>query len=378
MLDTGVLSITQDVDSQEGTAFVRVTGTTADTINIAFDMYIGDGTGADGLCVNLGADRIGDRQHNDGVAVGFSLCFDEYARGGVVVRQDGTEVWSDISDATVSAFEDATWHAITLIITPTGDAAFTLDLDTCQGDVNIAAYSLPSQLYLGFSSRTGGLNNNHWIRNVAFGTNSKTQTRCLSTSEWNVAAPTCSASSVVAVSVTTHWGSSACASDHTMLYAGRVIGSSSSLAGSGANYMCLQPRDVECSDFSGTYNDSPHWWGGVMIQSGCTVRWGAPGETAQRCSSVTPSLPLALLLRVPSLPPSTLTTRHLLLVCLPVLIVDRCWVLEWHLAPFGEDTCNSGETVSQEQCEAAVLAIATAAGETPGRALQTGDGEKKP
>lgn len=45
MGDVGVLSITQNVGSQTGTAFAPVTGTSADAINVAFDMYTGDGSG---------------------------------------------------------------------------------------------------------------------------------------------------------------------------------------------------------------------------------------------------------------------------------------------------------------------------------------------
>ena len=161
-----VLSLTHNTANQEGTAFYQVTATTADTINVAFDMYIGDGTGADGLCVNLGENNLGGNNEEAGVAVGFSLCFTEYDGGDVIMRQDSAEVWSNLG----TTFQDETWHAITVAITPVGDAAFTLDSGVFHGTVNIAAYNLPSDLYLGFSARTGGATNNHWVRNVAFGT----------------------------------------------------------------------------------------------------------------------------------------------------------------------------------------------------------------
>ena len=181
VVDGDVLSITQaGQNSQRGTAFAPVDATTADRININFDMYTGDGSGADGLCVNLGNNNMGGRNGEDGVAVGFALCFDEWANGddhGVHMFQDGTIAFEDLSDCDnraaclpVSAFEDAAWHAIMVTISPSGDAVFTLDSDVYGGAGTLADYALPDPLYIGFSGRTGGATNNHWVRNVAFGT----------------------------------------------------------------------------------------------------------------------------------------------------------------------------------------------------------------
>ena len=77
------ISITQaGVGSQRNTAFVPVLATTSDSVSSSFDFYCGDGNGADGLCWNLGANTMGGRVEEDGVATGVSVCFDEWANSG--------------------------------------------------------------------------------------------------------------------------------------------------------------------------------------------------------------------------------------------------------------------------------------------------------
>ena len=66
-----------------------------------FQMYCGDGTGADGLCMNLGANDLGGRVGEDGVAQGVAVCFDEWANGGdhgVQLYYDGEAIWENIGE----------------------------------------------------------------------------------------------------------------------------------------------------------------------------------------------------------------------------------------------------------------------------------------
>jgi hypothetical protein len=44
-------------------------------------MYIGDGSGADGMCANVGNDDLGGRVGENGVTKGFAFCFDEWSNG---------------------------------------------------------------------------------------------------------------------------------------------------------------------------------------------------------------------------------------------------------------------------------------------------------
>ena len=75
-----VLQVTQLANSQSGEAYVSIPRLlSTDGIIVRYQMYTGDGTGADGQCVNIGANDMGGRNGEDGVAVGVALCFDEYA-----------------------------------------------------------------------------------------------------------------------------------------------------------------------------------------------------------------------------------------------------------------------------------------------------------
>ena len=120
MVDGDVLSVTQVAGSQSGTAFVSVPVTAADSVSIMFDLYCGDGSGADGMCANLGKNSLDGRAGEDGLAEGVSLCFDEWSNGGdhgVMMFYNGATFWEDITtsdnrsnDPPVSYFEDETWH----------------------------------------------------------------------------------------------------------------------------------------------------------------------------------------------------------------------------------------------------------------------------
>jgi hypothetical protein len=76
----------------------------------------------------------------------------------------------------MSYFADAQWHAVEVNISPTasGGAVVTFQLTAAaassglyHGFATLAAYELPSPAYLGFTARTGGSTNNHWVRAVS-------------------------------------------------------------------------------------------------------------------------------------------------------------------------------------------------------------------
>ena len=74
------LQITDTGGSESGEAYMQIDGvTTADSLTVQYMMYTGDGSGADGQCVNVGANTLGGRAGEDGVSEGVSVCFDEWA-----------------------------------------------------------------------------------------------------------------------------------------------------------------------------------------------------------------------------------------------------------------------------------------------------------
>lgn len=153
-----------------------------DVFTVRFEMYVGDGNGADGMCVNLG-DQSPASTAEDGVATGVSLCFDEHPNSdfenGVDLYVDGVVVWEERAECShgdchpMTLFEDARWHSVELTVSPdaTGGmtVAFEFDDGTLNGTAHVDDFDLPpgQESWLMFSARTGGLTNNHWVRNVA-------------------------------------------------------------------------------------------------------------------------------------------------------------------------------------------------------------------
>ena len=66
------------------------------------------------------------------------------------------------------------WHDVQLVISPDGaggaSVTFELDRGIYGGTGIIDAYTLPPSVYLGFTGRTGGATNNHWVKGVTVST----------------------------------------------------------------------------------------------------------------------------------------------------------------------------------------------------------------
>ena len=182
--ESEVLQLTAAAASQVGTAFYALNGIDGTSpITVRYQMYTGDGSGADGQCVTVGANSLGSRMAEDGVEEGVSLCFDEYSNGGdhgISIFYNGEVIWEDLSTCgnregcpPVSFFEDSLWHDVELTITPASDRhahstlSFSLDGESYGGQAVINTYAMPSTVYLGFTARTGGATNNHWVRAIS-------------------------------------------------------------------------------------------------------------------------------------------------------------------------------------------------------------------
>ena len=76
------IELTAVGQSQTGTAFMQVATTSTDPFVVRYWLFTGQGTGADGQCVSVGSNDLGDRAGEDGVGVGVAVCFDEWSNGG--------------------------------------------------------------------------------------------------------------------------------------------------------------------------------------------------------------------------------------------------------------------------------------------------------
>eukprot|EP01045_Picozoa_sp_COSAG04_P043388 COSAG04_NODE_14198_length_577_cov_1.006276_1_plen_145_part_10 len=74
----------------------------------------------------------------------------------------------------VSLYDDAAWHTVEVSITPLvnfgATVSFSLDNGAYSGFGQVQyGFFMPSPTYLGFSARTGGATNNHWIKDISIG-----------------------------------------------------------------------------------------------------------------------------------------------------------------------------------------------------------------
>ena len=137
LLEDGVIHLTTATGWQSGAAFVRLHDATE--LVLEYQMYTGDGSGADGQCINIGADDLGGRLAEAGVAQGVALCFDEYGTpSGVDLLYNGESLWQDHSSAAVSMFHDARWHQVVLnISSPTAEFAETTHINFQPPDASV-------------------------------------------------------------------------------------------------------------------------------------------------------------------------------------------------------------------------------------------------
>ena len=153
-------------------------------------------------CVDPTDSPAGDtctRYGEDGVATGVALCFDEWANGdaehGIQMFYNGEMIFEGRATCgnregcpPVSLFDDghsdANWHGVELSVTPDGQGGAKIVFDLDQGlyggyglvskswpdreGVPQRGYVLPDDTtFLGFSGRTGGATNNHFVKGIS-------------------------------------------------------------------------------------------------------------------------------------------------------------------------------------------------------------------
>ena len=145
------LELTQLENNQEGQAYYSLADALPDGggdfgFSVRYEMYTGDGSGADGQCVSVGANDLGGRNGEDGVSVGVAVCFDEYSNGGdhgISIFYNGEALFEDLAPCEnqegcepVSLFNDGAWHVVRVEIVPAdvgGGAQVVVKLDPVAG-----------------------------------------------------------------------------------------------------------------------------------------------------------------------------------------------------------------------------------------------------
>jgi hypothetical protein len=113
------------------------------------------------------------------------VCFDEWANAnaehGIQIFYNGDMIFEGRATCEnqagcppVSFFNDGSWHTVQAVIAPDGgggaSVTFELDHGVYGGQGIIADYKLPERVYLGFTGRTGGATNNHFVKAIMLST----------------------------------------------------------------------------------------------------------------------------------------------------------------------------------------------------------------
>jgi hypothetical protein len=189
--DNDRLELTDTSTNVVGTAFAIDEVVSGADVNIRFNFYIGDGTGADGISLTaLDTERMttflggtgcgigygGDADCTAGPALpGWSIEVDTYFNDGqdpteddhLMLTFDGDvddpEVWVALPE-----MEDNGWHAMEVEVaaprvTVSIDGVIYIDEDIAADD-GAVGFEFPA--YVGFTAGTGGATNNHWIESL--------------------------------------------------------------------------------------------------------------------------------------------------------------------------------------------------------------------
>ena len=178
------LRLTPVADYQVGSAFATSSTVRADSVQISFAFYIGDGTGADGISLTaLDVSRMtgflggagcglgygGDAPCTAGPALpGWSIEVDTYFNDGQDPTPDDHVMFTfdgDVDDAAVWAslpeMEDTGWHQMVVDVSA---PRVRVSIDgTTYIDQDVGGGSFAFDAYIGFTAGTGGLTNRHLI-----------------------------------------------------------------------------------------------------------------------------------------------------------------------------------------------------------------------
>lgn len=178
------LVLTDAIDTQVGSAFDTTAAVTGGAVDIDFDFYIGDGTGADGISLTaLDTTRIATYLGGSGCGIGYggdatctagpalpgwSIEVDTYFNDGYDPTDadhvaftfngdaDGPAAWAALPEQ-----EGTGWHTMSVRVADP-HVSVTIDGVTFIDQDLTGTFAFPA--YVGFTAGTGGETNRHLIR----------------------------------------------------------------------------------------------------------------------------------------------------------------------------------------------------------------------
>ena len=179
------VELTPATTSQLGSAFQTATTLDGASISIAFEFFIGNGSGADGLAMTVidtsrmtsylgnagGCIGYGSHSECDGSGPGlpgWSVEVDTYQNGHDPTADDhvAMSIDGDVANpqawATLPEMEDTGWHTFEAVL---DSGHLTVEIDgAAYIDQAVTVSSFPA--YVGFTAGTGALTNEHLIRSL--------------------------------------------------------------------------------------------------------------------------------------------------------------------------------------------------------------------
>lgn len=156
----GYLVLTQATNNEHG--YIDYTGTLPNSFETDFDIWMGpNNSGADAIWFYFGTSAIPTSE--DESLGGYIIAFDEYSGDNAPyqIQFNGTRL-ANTSGA--SPFSDSAWHKAKIVVNGT---TITIFLDGAQVLTYTDIARTFSGTHFGVAARTGGVNNEHSIRNLA-------------------------------------------------------------------------------------------------------------------------------------------------------------------------------------------------------------------
>lgn len=175
--DSGVLEITEAINSQKGAFIVADQHAGAPVYGVAarFDVRIGGGSDvpADGMSFNFAADLPDSANAGDveeGVGSGLRVCFDIYNNGGgeapAITLKWGTTVVGEVKTALSDLVTGDAFANVIVRLTPDGLLDVAWNGKVLLYRAPVPGFGSVAAGRFGFFARTGGLNANQWVDNL--------------------------------------------------------------------------------------------------------------------------------------------------------------------------------------------------------------------
>ena len=166
----GAVQLTPNVGGQQGSLILAPDAAPGTTLDVQFELYIGDGSAADGFSFNYG--DLPDASFGEqGAGAGLRVEFDTWSNGsadGFDDEANTIEVWyANTRIAKAASITLRTSSYVPVSVQHDGTHLKVIHNGvTIFGNLEVPGWNPQANWRLGWGARTGGASDNHWIRNL--------------------------------------------------------------------------------------------------------------------------------------------------------------------------------------------------------------------